>query len=588
MALPIKILVLSTNIGTAVLRQRVRLTRVVLIDARNETLSSQLKGIGILKRLLIIITVAFSLIILQTASTVAAQNKNGGNAGAAFSFGAAPYRIGERLTYNVSFSNFISAAHIEIQVVARGQFFNRDAIQLRAHVETTEVVGIALLSLNNDYITYVDPNTGLPFRTQQIKLDATRAGISADNYNLPAGATAIPAQAGTEAFPSTYDFLSGLYRLRALPLTQKAIYPISVQQGEQSYSAELRVTGTELIKTNVGSFNTVVTQLRVPRDAAANNYRVQIYFSDDERHVPVLITAQHPAGEIRAELASSELPPVPPNAPPAPNALPGNNIAQSPPVGALPGNNVAPDQTPARPQASSALTANSSSNALPPGLPFDIGEQLNYNVFLGSTATPVGAASFQVRARQKYFNRDGILLTAQAGTTAAAQRIFFANDQINSYVDATTLLPFRTQLALREGRRSVNDTITFDQDRGNALTDKGARIDIPVGTHDILSVLYALRSFDLTPPKRNAVSFIVNNRPRTFFVTALRREKIQLNNRAIEAVQLSLTTDDPQGDKFALRLWVSTDRRRLPLRATALTEIGLVRADLAIIPVTQQ
>ena len=121
----------------------------------------------------------------------------------------------------------------------------------------------------------------------------------ADNYNLPAGATAIPAQAGTEAFPSTYDFLSGLYRLRALPLTQKAVYPINVQQNEQSYNAELRVTGTELIKTNVGSFNTVVTQLRVPRDAAANNYRVQIYFSDDERHVPVLITAQHPAGEIR-------------------------------------------------------------------------------------------------------------------------------------------------------------------------------------------------------------------------------------------------------------------------------------------------
>jgi len=541
-----------------------------------------------LKRLLIIIVAVFGFITLQPASSATAQNKSRSSALAPFSFNAAPYRVGERLTYNVSFSNFTSAAHIEMQVAARGQFFNRDAVQLRAHVETTEVVGIALFALNNDYITYVDPATGLPFRTQQIKLDATRTGISRDNYNLPAGTTAIPAQAGAETFPTTYDFLSSLYRLRALPLAQGAVYRVAAQQGEQSYNAELRITGTELIKTNVGSFNTVATQLRVPRNAEADNYRVQIYFSDDERHVPVLITAQHPAGEIRVELASSELPPAPPN---VPGVLPGNNVAQSPPVGASPGMDIARNPTPApvRPQPSNTLAGNSaSSKSLPPGLPFDIGEELNYNVFLGSAPTPVGTASFRVRARQKYFNRDGVLLTGQAGTNAAAQRIFFANDQISSYVDATTLLPFRTQLSLREGRRSVNDTIIFDQDRGNALTDKGTRIEIPVGTHDILSVLYALRSFDLTPPKRNAVSFIINNRPRTFFVKAERRETIQLNNKAIEAVQLSLTTDDPQSDKFALRLWVSTDRRRLPLRATAATELGLVRADLAIIPVTRQ
>jgi len=543
-----------------------------------------------LTRLLVIIIATLSFVVLQPASFAAAQNKGRNNPTlAAFSFNASPYRIGERLTYNVSFSNFNSAAHVEIQVAARGQFFNRDAIQLRAHVETTEVVGVALFAINNDFITYIDPATGIPFRTQQIKLDASRTGLSRDNYNLPAGTTAIPAQAGAEAFPSTYDFLSGIYRLRALPLAPQAVYPIVVQQGEQSYKAQLRVTGTELIKTNVGSFNTIVTQLRVPRNTEADNYRVQIYFSDDERHVPVLITAQHPAGEIRVELASSELPPTPPN---TPNVLPDNNVAQSPPIITPPGSNIAPNQmpTPARPQPSSNALAGStaSSGSLPPGLPFEIGEELNYNVFLGTTPTPVGTASFRVRARQKYFNRDGVLLTGQAGTNAAAQRIFFANDQISSYVDATTLLPFRTQLSLREGRRSVNDTIVFDQDRGNALTEKGTRIDIPVGTHDILSVLYALRSFDLTPPKRNAVSFIVNNRPRTFFVTALRRETIQLNNKAIEAVQLSLTTDDPQSDKFALRLWISTDRRRLPLRATAATELGVVRADLAIIPVTRQ
>jgi hypothetical protein len=34
--------------------------------------------------------------------------------------------------------------------------------------------------------------------------------------------------------------------------------------------------------------------------------------------------------------------------------------------------------------------------------PFTIGEQLNYQVFLGGSNTPVGLATFQVRARSRY------------------------------------------------------------------------------------------------------------------------------------------------------------------------------------------
>ncbi|MFN2453645.1 MAG: DUF3108 domain-containing protein [Pyrinomonadaceae bacterium] len=539
-----------------------------------------------MKRLLII-SAALILTLLPFAGSITAQSKSNTKTGAGFSFNPAPYRVGERLTYNVSFSNFINAAHIELFTAARGQFFNRDALQLRARVETTEVVGVALFSLNTDYIAYVDPASGLPFRTQQINHDATQMASTPDNSNLPAGATAIPAQSAREGFPTTYDFLSAIFRLRALPLADGATYRFSAQQGDQyGYSAELRVIGHELIKTSVGSYNTIVTQVRVPRDAAANSYRLQIYFSDDERHVPVRLTAQHPAGEIRAELASAELL----NVPPASNqpTLPPGRVAQTPPVNPSPVINTPRVATPATPQLPSTNSVGDASakGSLPPGLPFDIGEQLNYNVFLANSAAPVGTASFQVRARQNYFNRNGVLLSAQAVTNPAAQRIFFASDQINSYVDATTLLPFRTQLALREGKRNINETVTFDQDRGNAITGKGTRLEIPVGTHDIISVLYALRSFDLT--KRNAVSLLVNNRALTFFVAPVRRETIQLNNQSIETVQLSLTTDDPQGDKFGLRLWVSTDRRRLPLRAAAATQLGAVRADLSIIPVLRQ
>src|SRR5437660_11847379 len=74
----------------------------------------------------------------------------------------AAYRVGERLTYNVEYSHYASAGHVELFVAARGNFFNRDGLQLRAHVETVGIVNVALLSINNDYTTYVDPETGVP------------------------------------------------------------------------------------------------------------------------------------------------------------------------------------------------------------------------------------------------------------------------------------------------------------------------------------------------------------------------------------------------------------------------------------------
>lgn len=473
-------------------------------------------------------------------------------------FSPAPYQVGERLTFNVSFSSFISAAHVELLVAARGTFFGREGIQLKGHVETTGVVNAALFAINNDYITYVDPATGLPFHGEQIVRVASRTLETSADFNQPAGA--LPSKETSE-FPGTYDFLSAVYRIRALPLSEGASYNLSVRGENETFQIEVKVKGRQVIKTNVGSFDTIVTQLRVRNNSLANDYGIMVYFANDQRHVPILITAKHSAGEIRAELAGSEFiatPTPPPGQSPTP--VPG---ASTPKSGA--GNDRALE-----------------------GVPFRVGEQLNYRVYLPSIAAPVGQATFQVRARSKYFNQDGLLFTVNAQTTNALQSLFVANEIISSYVDPQTLLPFQTELNLSEGRTRVNTKLTINQNYGRATTEKGDRIEIPVGTHDYLSFFYVLRTFNLTIDKRSAISILVNNKPKTLFITALKREAVQLGSQTVPAIQVSLTTDDAQPDKFQLRGWLSDDRRRLPLRLTAMTKLGPIRADLAIIPVTSQ
>lgn len=474
-------------------------------------------------------------------------------------FDAAAYRVGERLTYNVSFAQFISAGHIEMFVAGRGRYFDRDGIQLQAHIETSGVVNVALLSLNNDYTTYVDAATGLPYRSQQVVREAGHTTEASSEYNQPAGTEAIPPKLRGGGFPGTFDLLSAIYRLRAMPLTIGSTHSFTVRTEAQDYQADVRVVGHSMIKTNVGSFNALTAKVRMS-DSPINN--IVVYLSDDEWHVPVLVTGRHDDGEISAELAASELvAPTTPTVTPTPAPVTPN------------------------PPTKTVTAPGPNTNAGPPlNLPFKVGEQLNYQVYLGTDTQPVGSLTFAVTSRGRYFNRDGLLFTMTAQTSGAGGRLFFVNDKILSYVDPETLLPFRTEMNLAEGKWRNTRVYTVDQDRGAVTTDKNQRIEIPVGTHDLISAIYALRTFDLSPKRQNAISILAISQPRTLLVNSQQRDTIELNGQQIPALLLTLSTDDIEKNRLQIRMWVGDDARHLPLRIAAVTPLGAVRADLVIKP----
>ena len=217
-------------------------------------------------------------------------------------------------------------------------------------------------------------------------------------------------------------------------------------------------------------------------------------------------------------------------------------------------------------------------------LPFKVGEQLNYRVYLGKALTPVGSVNFEIKTRGRFFKRDGLQIIVNAQTIGPAQ--FGVRDQITSYLDPATLLPFRTEINFTEGKYHVVKSYNLDQDLGNA-TKEGSReqINIPVGTHDLVSAFYSLRTFDLTPKKKaDAISAMTVDYPRVVKVESLQRETIELNGQKIAAIALKVTTDDPQPDRLQIRIWVGDDGRHLPLRIAALTDLGPVHADLIVVP----
>lgn len=504
----------------------------------------------------------FALIVFLTG-TVTAQTRNDSGPPP---FNPAVYRLGERLTYNVNYSQFISAAHVEMVVSGRGTFFERDGIQLKAHVETTGVVNVALLSLNNDYTTYVFAENGLPYRSQQVVREAGRTTEAALDYNQPAGTDAIPPKLRIGGSAGIYDLLSAVYRIRAMPLLMGAQYFITVRNVNEEYQAEIRVIGKEYVKTGVGSFDAIGTRIKVK---GGPNYDVRVYFSDDEWHVPVMLTARHGDADVQAELAASALE--------TPSVTPPTNRAN-----VEPSKQVTIVTPPVNPRVSTSTSVLTSGSVL--DLPFKIGEQLNYQVFLGKGNQSIGTLNFIVKSRGRYFNRDGLQLTASAQTTGAAA-VLPVRDQITSYVDPATLLPFRTEINFSEGKYKSARSYNLDQDRGAATTEGSPdRVDIPIGTHDLLSAFYSLRTFAPIIGKQNAISIMAVNKPRALLITAQRRETIELNGQKIAAIVMELKTDDPQPDKLQIRIWVGDDSRHLPLRITAVTGLGAMRADLIVVP----
>src|SRR5436190_23207298 len=68
-----------------------------------------------------------------------------------------PLRVGERLSYNVSWADFATAARLEMEVVERGIYFGQDSYQIRAKVETLGQVRSLFGDIDHQYTSYVTP-----------------------------------------------------------------------------------------------------------------------------------------------------------------------------------------------------------------------------------------------------------------------------------------------------------------------------------------------------------------------------------------------------------------------------------------------
>ncbi len=100
------------------------------------------------------------------------------------------------------------------------------------------------------------------------------------------------------------DVVTGIFYVASLPLQMGATYTFPVNDGGKTVTAQAHVEGKEQIKTPAGTFQTV----RVGPEGDSGNPeeqgRIWIWYTDDERHLPMQMRAKLFWGTLTIYLTS--------------------------------------------------------------------------------------------------------------------------------------------------------------------------------------------------------------------------------------------------------------------------------------------
>jgi hypothetical protein len=453
------------------------------------------------------------------------------------------FRVGERITYSVSFDKYSDVAYAEIYTASRGALSGKDAVELRAKFKTLNFFSAAFYQVDEVRTTYAAPDTGMPlFVSRTENPDGIPKETNNDYLKTPA---------------VNFDLVTLIYKIRHSGGSGAANF----QEGEKVYGVTFQPSGTENVRTAAGSFDTTIVTVQSEYFTELGFSEIRINLSNDEARVPVVVRMKKTKkSEFRAEATTVQMMLPEPAATPTP--APTNTPRSTP----------TPVRTP------EPYIAN---QPLAPELAFELGESLEYRIAAGGR--PVGTCVMRARERRQINGADTLVLAATVTNSIAGNPILNLNDSITVNANPESLAPRQIEIRLSGGLSSINQTAVFDALTGAIIYNGTNRVEAPIGTHSILSLIYAMRSFNLKPSKTlnnpvndTRVAVFWASQPYVFTLRPSAPETITIGEEKVSAQLITINTGNPQLDQLSLKVWLSNDGRRIPLRFSA----GVYQADL--------
>lgn len=215
-----------------------------------------------------------------------------------------PFHIGERLEYDVSWSNYVSAGTVVLQVAEKRPSFSSMAYYIAAEATPSSLVS-RIYTLYYKADTLLDVYSLLPQRGSIYSREGKRQRMKVTSFDHGAKRARFDMQTTTtmtrelSVSPVTHDALSAIYALRAAPLRPGDHVRMPISDGGHLYQADFAVGGVETLK--IGGVDMQALRI-VPairdEDGKAVGGGATLWVTNDARHVPLRLEAPLTAGRF--------------------------------------------------------------------------------------------------------------------------------------------------------------------------------------------------------------------------------------------------------------------------------------------------
>jgi hypothetical protein len=208
---------------------------------------------------------------------------------------------------------------------------------------------------------------------------------------------------------------------------------------------------------------------------------------------------------------------------------------------------------------------------------FRIGEKLTFSIQYGFVRA--GTAELEVRPG----DGDGSwILTSRARTNSFFDVFFKVRDEVRSWVDPETMETLRFEKTLSEGKFQDEETILFDRGRNVAVYDDGKEAVLTDEARDVLAAFYHLRSQRLPIGERVPVAYHASKKNWSIEVRIGKAEMVEVPAGKFRCVCIEpfLKSVGVFKQTGRLRIWVTADERRMPVKLESKVTFGAFEAVL--------
>jgi hypothetical protein len=218
---------------------------------------------------------------------------------------AMPFHAGETLNYRVSWSAFSNAASVQLAVPEQRDLFGYSTWHFRGQAHTVGTVR-SLFTVDDQFDSYTDRSS---LETRQYETHLNELGkIQEQVFHLTAPGQALRGPGPSVVVPAgTLDPLGAMFVLRHVDWDHTPEFRGSVFDGHDVYEMSAkRETADDKETTAAGTFSTSRISIDLfQHQKPVPGVHLTAWVANDGPRTPVVLQAELPIGNIRAELTSA-------------------------------------------------------------------------------------------------------------------------------------------------------------------------------------------------------------------------------------------------------------------------------------------